>query len=538
MSSSYSLEDKRSDATQAFDTARRYHAELREIYRYFMPWREPTIERSPDTGQRTQGQRTTDVLYDGTGPSAAFAFAANTQADWMPAFDDFFKIEPGPLWSDDGSGKRARDLQVITQIAHGLLSPIRATSSELFQDLFAGQGHMFLAKGPKERRPIRAMIAPPLEMATVDGPYGDIERWFWRRIFKARHLEAAFPEMKPMERLAKIIREHKDADVTVTQYTWWSERDERYFFHAFCDTDDTVLRQEDYRTSPWISPRLLKMPGESQGRGLAHIGLPFVKTANTARQLALRAAAFALLGIWTRRNDGVFNPETVQLIPGAMIKVAYNDGPQGPTLRRLDIPHNFDVSSVVIRDEREQIKRVLLDDEIPDTADRVRSPTEIAGRMRRWDRNRGGSTVRLSQELVVPLVQRTVDIMEGHGFIPGQTTIDSLLTKATITAPAAAAQHTGKIERTVAWLQIVVQLVGPHAMALVAEVESLMPQLGRWAGVEERFIRSKAGVDELKSLIARMAAEMQAKAAAEQQPAAAPMMAGLQSDLAMTAGLQ
>lgn len=518
----YTRDDKLRDCRDAFDKSSRYFSELRQIYKYFMPWREPLSERSGtgDGGQRTEGAPLITELYDSTGMASAFAFAANTQADWLPAFEDFFKLEPGPLWNSPGdNGQRARDLEIVGKIVHALTQPIRATSSTFFQDTFAGEAHMFLDKGPKNRAPIRAMIAPPLEMATVNGPYEDIERWFWKRTFRARHLEEKFPEMRPSDRLARLIREKKDDPLTVIQYTWWDEKAERYQFEAFLEIDDSKLRVESYRTCPWISPRILTIPGESRARGLGHIGLPNARTLNTSRQLALRAAAFALLGLWTRRNDGVFNPETAQMAPGRMWKVAYNGGPLGKTIERLDVPHNFDVSSIVTADEREQLKRVLLDDELPEVTDRVRSPTEIAGRMRRYNRNRGGSTVRLAQELVVPFVQRSIDICEQHGYLPGTTTIDQILTKATLTAPAAAAQQSGKVERTVSWVQMIVGLLGPQAALLAAEVEALVPQLGRWMGVEEAHIRSKAGVKELQGLIAKIIAEMQM---AEQQAKAKP----------------
>lgn len=518
----YTLGDKRQDCALAFQRSERYYRELREIYKLYMPWREPITERSAGGmgGQRTEGAPLWQDMYDSTAPAAAFSFAANTQADWFPAFDDFCKIEPGPLWDPSTREERTRDLQFVGEIVNALTQPVRATSQELFLDLFAGQAHMFVGQGPKARKPIRGLIVPPLEMATEDDADGETNRWYWRRKFKVRHLEEKFPNMRPGQTLANMLRSNRNDDVSVIQYTRYDADEDAYLYEAFLEAgDDSELAKERYRTAPWISPRIFKIPGESQGRGFAHIGMPGARSLNTARQLALRAAAFALLGLWTRRDDRVFNPKTAALAPGKMWKVGSNGGPMGPTIQRLDIPHNFDVSSIIIADERDQLRRILLDDELPEVADRVRSPTEIAGRMRRWDRNRGGSTVRLQQELIVPFVRRAVDICERHGFLPGQTDIDQILTKATLTAPAASAQHSGKVERVTAWLQIIVGLLGPQAMALSAEIEALIPQIGRWLGVEERFIRSKAQTQELQALVAKFVAQMQME---QQQAAAQP----------------
>lgn len=503
----YAFEDKRSDAKLAFDRARRYHAELKEIHRYFTPFRAPTSERSPDTGGTSEGGARTHQIYDGTGPSSAFAFVSNMKADWMPALQEFFKLQNGPLYVGNNAEDRAVALGKVTDVVHALTRKVRATViDQTFADLFCGTGHVVLQPGDRTREPIRGFAPPVLETAIEAGPYDDIERWFWQRRHKARHIERLFEkEIKVGQRLGALLRDSatRDQDVTVVQYTYWDARSTSFRFCAWVEEgDQEAILEDEMMTAPWITPRMFVVPGEPFGRGLGHLGLPFVKTVNKARELALRAAAFALLGLWTRRNDGIFNPQTAKMVPGAMWKVASNaSGGLGKSIERLDIPHNFDISTVIIKDEREQIRRVLLDDELPELTDRVRSPTEIAGRMRRYERNRGGATTRLAFELVAPFVQRSVDILAEHKLLPVDLRVDQILTEAAISAPAAAAQNTDKIERIVSWLQIMTGLVGPQMTALVAKVEEIMPEIGRYAGVDEKFVRRKTEAEMLKQLI-------------------------------------
>lgn len=521
--SEYTLEDRRSDASDAFRDASAYHNEVKEIHQYFMPFRAPTFQRSPEGGTASEGAKRTEKIYDGTGPAAAFAFAANMQADWMPMFEPIYKVEPGPLWASDSIEQRNADLQFVTEVTHSLLTDVRTVSNEVFLDLFAGNGNLLMTKGDKNRDPIRAQAIPITETAYQTGPFGKHERWFWKKNYKLRHLEEVWPDAKIGDTLAGKIKKNRNDQCEVVQYTFWCHREKVFKQCAWTNVDDTwLVKDERHRTSPWITPRGMVVPGEAHGRGLAHLGLPGVRTVNEARKLALRAAAFALLGIWTRRNDGVFNPATATMAPGMMWKVASNgSGGMGRSIERLDIPHNFDVSSIIINDERQQIRRVLLDDELPEVADRVRSPTEIAGRMRRYDRNRGGSTVRLANEFVTPVAHRAIDICEQHGFFPGRTNIDQILTMATVVAPAAAAQRSAKVERVVSWLQIIVSLFGPQAMMLAAEIESIIPQLGRDMGVDEKMIRKKLQTQELKAMVAQMVAQMQAQEARASAPAAA-----------------
>ena len=523
----YALEDQISDASTAWRNADRYHRELREIYRYFLPFRQSTVGQARDRGGASEGQKRTDFLFDGTGPSAAFSFASNMKADWMPAFEDFFGLENGPLYTGTNEAERTEALQQVTRIVHGLTSKIRATATdEMFADLFAGTGAMVLTKGKVTRDVMRGFAVPTTELALEAGPYGEIERWVWKRNYKARHIPEMWPNAKMPKNLAEKLKSRSNSggrndDVMVTQYTYFDSKEDRYCLSVWTDLDtDQLVHEEDSATSPWVTPRMFVVPGESMGRGIAHLGLPFVKTANKARELALRAAAFALLGLWTRRDDRVFNPDLAPMVPGAMWKVGSNaGGAMGPTLQRLDVPHNFDISTVVINDERDQIRRVLLDDELPELTDRVRSPTEIAGRMRRYDRNRGGATTRLAFELIVPFVQRSVDILGQHGLIPGNLKVDDILTRARVTAPAAAAQKTDKVERVVSWLQIMTGLMGPQAAQLAGKVEEIFPQLGRDLGIEEKYIRDKVEADWLRQLIEQSVQEAMAAAkGAEQGP--------------------
>lgn len=527
----YTFADKKKDAETAFNNARRYRTELDEIWKHFSPFRQPTSERSPQTGNQMQGAKRTAEIYDGTGPSAQFAFVSHMKAEWMPAFEPFFKIENGVLYklaerSQDKLNDRAASLQGLTDVVHGLTSRIRATSTdEMFHDYFAGTGAMIVTKGPKSD-PIRGFAVPAAEIALETGAFGTPDRRFWRRKWPVRQIPQLFPKATIHDDLNRVLKQDRNTLVEVTQYSHWDDREERWCFDVWSDRcKDGTLWTNHTRSARWITPRMFVVPGESMGRGLAHIGLPFVKTVNKARELALRAAAFALLGLWTRRHDGVFNPDTAAMIPGAMWKVGSNGGTFGPTIQRLDVAKDFNISTIVINDEREQIRRVLLDDELPEISDRVRSPTEIAGRMRRYDRNRGGATTRFAYEGVYPFVEACVDILAEHNFLPAGLKIDDVMTQAVVTAPAAAAQRTDRVERMTSWLQIMIGLIGPEAMKLVAAVEDIIPQIGRDLGVDEKYIRKKTEAEWLKQTIDEAVRNALEKAkAAKDMPAPEPAM--------------
>jgi hypothetical protein len=511
------ITDMRLDCADAFNRAGPYHNELRSIYRYFMPFREPTTERSPEGGSVGEGQSRVDHLYDGTGVASAANFAGLMQADWMPPGQEFFRLEAGPFLADEAMREDLdRALANVSKRVHAVMPRVQLTAHEMFYDLFAGTGAMWMAKGDA-RTMIKSQAVPVVELALEEGPDGDVSDVYWKRKYKLRHLRELWPDGKFSKSLLDEIRTNRKGDCEVTQYTYWDHAARRWRLAVWCDKGDTdaAIWKESFNTTPWITPRMYKVPGEAYGRGLAHIGLPFVKTLSRAQELQLKAAVFAILGVWMRRDDGVFNPETAVFDPMAMWSVATTGGPLGASVQRLPIPDDFSISNIVIEKERQNARRVLLDDELPDEQDAVRSATEVAARVRRYARNRGGTGARLSYEMVRPMVERGADILHQFGGLPTRLTIDDVQTKVVVTAPAAASLSAHKVEAYTNWMQIIIMLMGPQAAMLTSEIETALPQLGRWLGVDADLIRKKADIKGLKDKVAELIAQ---QAAADNMP--------------------
>jgi hypothetical protein len=525
-----SLKECKERAADAWMRKRWYERQLREIFEYVMPYRDPVGLSGIAT--KTEGDTRTDKIFDGTAPAASLRFAGRMQRELTPIFQDFFAIEAGPL-VPEGDNKKAlnESFQSIGKLANGVLASgsFHMKSHEMFLDLFAGTGAMNITAGD-DYDIVRFRTVPISEIALDEGPWGDIWGVDWKRSYFARHLKACWPKGDFGKGLLRMIDDSPRTPICIHQNTYYNPSERSHYLKVWRDGggENELIWEEEFRTNPWITPRFFVVPGEPYGRGLAHLGLPFTKTTNKARELALLAAAFAVLGLWARRNDGVFNPDTARFEPLAMWTVGTTGGPLGPTLQRLEVPHNFDVSHFVIEDERQQMKMVMMDDALPPLAGAVRSPTEIVERMQLLNQDIGGVFGRLTLEIVSPLVQRVIDILEKKGKLGTNLTIDQLLTRIRVVAPIAAAQQAQKVSQTTNWVQLLVMLFGPQAAMLFARVEQLAPELGRWLGVEERFIRSEAEIGNMQKLIAGiMAAQQQQPAPGPEQQPAPPAGAAL-----------
>jgi hypothetical protein len=519
------LKEAKERTAEAWQRKRHYERQLREIFEYIMPYRDAAGLHG--IAHQTEGENRTDKVFDGTAVAAGLRFAGRMQRELTPIFQDFFALEAGPL-VQEGDQKKAltEAFQQVGKVANGVLASgsFHMKSHELFLDLFAGTGAMNIKAGD-DYQPVRFQTVPITEIALEEGPDGDVCGVDWRRCYRNAHLKTLWPRAELSKELKRAIEDSPRGKVDLHQNTYYDHEARRHRLKVWRENggDTELIWEEDFRTNPWITPRFFVVPGEVYGRGLAHLGLAFCKTTNKARELALLAAAFAVLGLWTRRHDGVFNPDNARFEPLAMWQVSTNGGPLGPTIQRLDVPNNFDISSFVIEDERQQMKMVMMDDALPPLAGAVRSPTEIVERMQLLNQDIGGVFGRMTLEIVAPLVQRVVDILESKGQLATRITIDQLLTQLRVIAPIAAAQQAAKVTQATNWLQLVTMLFGPQAAMLFCKVEELGPELGRWLGVEERFIRSQQEIGDMQKMMASvMAAGQQQEAAAAAPPPASP----------------
>jgi hypothetical protein len=194
--------------------------------------------------------------------------------------------------------------------------------------------------------------------------------------------------------------------------------------------------------------------------------LPDIKTLNKTIELLLKNASLAVSGVYTAADDGVLNPNTVKLTPGAIIPVARNGGPQGPALSPLPRSGDFNVTQLVINDLRANVKRILLDESLPPDNMSARSATEIVERMKELSQNLGSAFGRLINETMIPLVAKIMEVMDERGLIDMPLRVNGLEVKVTPQSPLANAQAMDEINAVLQFAQMT-QTMGPEGMVAV-----------------------------------------------------------------------
>lgn len=514
----------RKRAADAHTLQKRWDPIFREAHDYCMPYRHSLIDRAA-------GMKLTENLFDATAIDGAFRFAGRMQQELTPPFQKFFELFAGPFIAKQSAAAAKEIDEELATISNTVVAALTTSnyhlaSAEMYLDLFIGTGNMLMLEGD-DNQPIRCLSVPMYEVALELGAWGELWGRHWTREWPAWQIPEMWPKGQFSENLQEIINKEPDKPVSICQSTVWNPKTRRHELTVFrpaggtngTTDDEGAIATDSFRASPWITPRFMVVPGEPYGRGPGLLSLPFVKTANKTREMELKAAAFAIFGIWMAVDDQVFNPDTARFAPGTFWKVGSAGGSSGPSLQRLEVPGRFDLSRVVMEDEREQIARMQFNRRLPPDAGPVRSPTEIMERIKDLDVDLGGVYGRMALEVVQPTVERAIEILANKKILQTKFTIDQLSVGIKVTSPIANAQKAAKAKRTVDYMQMLNALVGPQALMLTMRLEKALPQLGRDLGIDEDQLRSD---DERQQMEKMMAAAAQQQAEAEAAASAPP----------------
>jgi hypothetical protein len=231
----------------------------------------------------------------------------------------------------------------------------------------------------------------------------------------------------------------------------------------------------------------------------------------------LKNASLAISGVYTAADDGVLNPATVKIVPGAIIPVARNGGPQGESLRPLPRAGDFNVSQIIMNDLRMNVKRILLDESLPPDNMSARSATEVVERMKELSQNLGSAFGRLINETMIPLVSKILQVMDDRGLIDLPLRVNGLEVKVAPVAPLAMAQNMEDVTNVVQFVQMAQQF-GPEGQA-TPKMGEIIDYIGDKLGIPVSLRFDKAERDYNIQQIQQQAAQV-----AQQNPEMVPEM--------------
>ena len=495
-----------------------------DCYKYALPQR--NLYEGYYEG-KLPGQDKMQNVFDSTAISSTQRFANRLQANLFPAYKEWCRLEPG---NDIPPEKRNEVQEVLDEYQKKMFSILRQTNfdlaiGEFLLDLAVGTAVMLVQPGDSTN-PINFTPIPQYLVNLEEGPHGTVDNVYRKFRTRSEALQRQFPEATFSKELQSYIKDHPTKYVDFIEATIFDPTQGDYCYHVIKGkSDDTTFSSSGpaeeivYKridNSPFVVARYSKVPGEVYGRGPLLTALPDIKTLNKTVELVLKNASLAITGVYTAADDGILNPETVRIVPGAIIPVARNSGPMGASLAPLPRAGDFNIAQIEINDLRMQIKKILLDESLPPEQFKPRSATEIAERMKELAQNLGSAFGRLITETMIPVVKRVLNIMDEQGLIDLPLKVNGLEIKLIPVSPLAKAQNLDDVNSMIQFYEIT-NALGPGGQA------SIKPDVIASYIAEKMHIPSEVlTTEEEKQQIQEQSQQMVKQMMEQQQGAAAP----------------
>ena len=465
-----------------------------ECYEYALPQRESFYAE-------TMGQRRDDKIFDETAVVGVQEFASRLQQGLVPNFARWADFAAGseiPVYQRDAVNN---ELDEVTEYVFEVIqnSNFGQEVHESFMDLAVGTGVLAVSEGDSIN-PVNFSAIPLPHVVLDTGPDDQVDHVYRERQCRYSDIAVMYPKGTISDKLQQKVNAYPDERTKVLEVVcrdYSIKNETAHLFFAIETSTKTVIKSDKYRgigSNPFVCFRWSKCSGEIYGRGPLMNALSAIKTTNLTIELILENAQMAISGIYQMDDDGVINPDTINLVPGTVIPKAA--GSMG--LQPVKAAGNFDVANIVLSDMRLNIKRALYNDMLGNPDRTPASATEVAERMADLSRRIGSAFGRLQAELVQPVLQRVVYILKKQGRIT-LPNINGREVKVRSVSPLAQAQANQDITSVARWLELVQTTFGPEIMNILINSEDTAAYLGKKFGVPDNLIRD---VEERKQLVA------------------------------------
>lgn len=514
-------------AKQADANKQNWVSMLRDAYEFALPMRNLYEVTQP-------GSEKMDRVFDSTAINSTQKFASRIQAGIFPPFQKWQTFEAGPETPDAIKPRVNAKLQDIRNKFFSVIhnSNFDTNASEFCMDLASGTGVMLVLEGD-DADPVRFTAVPNAQVSMDEGPMGSVDGVFRTHTMPTRNVDLTWRDVKPegLTALMDMLKGDPNGNVTLLEASYFDKDIAKYRYEVLmkgpaaspqvgvdaqppnmADKKSIRIVEREIFENPWIITRWIKVAGEVMGRGPLLFALPDIRTVNKVKEMILQRASFDVAGMWEAVDDGVMNPYTIQIAPGAIIPVAASGN-----LSALTPSGNFDVSQIILQDLQNNIRTALLDRGLPDPTGAVRSPTEIIERIKDLQEDIGSPFARIISEFNIPFSNRVLGIMNRKGLIDIPLVIDGKKVKVVPTSPLATQQNLDDLESTVNWLQIN-QNLGPEVFAMGIKLEDFPQWSGDKLGVDQKLIRGETERSALQQAVAQLVADAQIE---QQQPQAA-----------------
>lgn len=437
----------------------------------------------------SDGEAKTTSLYDTTAVSALADFASRIQSYVCPIGARWSTLEAGPAVPEEQRPDINRELKAIETHLFKVLenSNFDMQAAECFSHLGIGTACMAVEEGDAVN-PVVFTAIPLNELVLENGGLGV----YRCRTVLNRDLPFLLPDISPPQKvLDRLSRDPEGTTEVVEACVRMPVPGQEVWEHSVLFmTDRAIVDQQLYvgaGSCPYLPFFWMKAAGDTYGRGPLASVIGAVKVLNLIVELMLDHAEIQATGMWQADDDGVINPETVQLVGGAIIPRA----PGSKGLEALTPGGRIEWAQWGLEQMRGEIRRALFDEPLGNMQQdaRIQTAQEVVERVADLSRRVGSSFGRLQAEFVQPLIRRVLYILRRQGRIK-MPTLSNRVVEIKMTSPVGRTQKTAEVVAIQRLNQVMVEMFGPGAATMFLKKAETVDALSDRLGVPINLVNS------------------------------------------------
>lgn len=485
---------------RAKESKHKWRSHLKECYKYAIPERD-TLDA------KQEGEKKNIDVFDSTAIVATQKYANRMQSQVVPAWRDWAVFKAGTDIPEEQQDDANNILEKVTKVVfdHIHHSNFDTQIHEAFLDCAISTGAILVEAGDGIQRALNFRCISLSEIIPERTAQGKIDNVYREFKMPVRDITQVWANAKLSNEMISDLKKDNNCEEELVEcvYEVKIKGMDKYRHMIFHEKQKHVLLDEMLDSNPFVVFRESVIPGETIGRGRVMTILPDIKTLNKIVEFNLRNAALAVSGIYTASDDGVINPYTLRLQPGAIIPVGSNDQ-ANPTLRPLDRSGDFNMAQLIIQEYREMINNVMFAQPFGQLSETpVRTATEMGIRQEDLVQTSSSAFGRMQSELLEPLLKRVVDVLKKQGKIP-DLRIDGKEVSIQFTSPMSRSQDVEELQSLTQFMQYA-QAMSPEELKMSIKTEDIPAFVADKVGIPASLKRSDAEKQQMVQQIAQAA---------------------------------
>ena len=470
------------------------------------------------TKKRTQGDKRTELIYDGTAVHAVELLAASLHGMLTSPSVPWFSLRyrDPMLQENDAANEWLEDAQHQMYMAFNR-SNFQQEIHELYFDLVVfGTGAMFVEGSGDDLRFSTRHIA---EVYISEDAQGRVDTVYRKFELTARAIAARFGEDNLPPKIAKSLETEPYDEHSLVHVVFPKDGVRSDLFAKinkpiasiyYCADTKMVLSESGFDEMPMMVPRFLKDSVSSYGRSPGMTCLADVKMLNKMSEITIRSAQKQLDPPLMVPDDSFLLP--IRTTPGSLN--FYRSGTRD-RMETLQIGANNSLGLNMEEQRRQAIRQAFYVDQLLLGQGANMTATEVLQRNEEKMRLLGPVLGRLQSELLQPLIDRSFALLLRQGaFATPPEEMQGQDIDIEYVSPLAKAQKMSELQNTLRGVEVMTQLSQIIPVLEYFDPDKMVNYLIEVMGMPAHVVRS---ADEVAMVRRQQQQAMQAQAEAQAQ---------------------